>query len=289
MKKTALFTLMIASVSAGAVFYYFTDQQEMPQNQELSVKAASQQDTELDTASVQDTMAYLVSGTVELSIEEIQKNVADYNEERGVSIVDEQLFEKYLSYKYALQDIDNYENTSGISLESLQAMHQAILDLQSEFFTEEEILILFEHENRMRDLALQKLMLKQQGLDDQEYQSRLESELASQPEYVQASYHNQVLLTKLSNSDSLDEQGKYLSRSELVGEEGAERLEALDQQRNDFNSTLEGYFQEQNAILSDSSLTETEQQNLIAQLRTETFEPNQQKRVQALERIRASQ
>ncbi|MFA0707343.1 lipase secretion chaperone, partial [Vibrio sp. 10N.222.48.A3] len=174
-----------------------------------------------------------------------------------------------------------------ISAEDLRALNQALLDLQAQFFSESEISILFTHDNRMREIALEKLLLKQEGLDELEYQQRLESYLSEQPDYVQTSHQNQVLLPQLSSSEGLDEQGKYLKRSELVGEEATQRLEALDQQRADFDGALEIYFVERNDILNDSELSEIEQQETIAQLRTTHFQPEQRRRVEAIERIRS--
>lgn len=89
--------------------------------------------------------------------------------------------------------------------------------------------------------------------------------------------------------ESLDEQGKYLKRSELVGEEATQRLEALDKQRAAFEDSLEVYFAERNDVLNDSALSENEQQETIAQLRTEHFLPEQLRRVEAIERIRANE
>ena len=141
----------------------------------------------------------------------------------------------------------------------------------------------------MREIALEKLLLKQEGLDDSEYQQRLESYLSEQPDYVQSSHQNQVLLQQLSSSEVLDEQGKYLKRNELVGEEATQRLEALDQQRASFENSLDIYFSERNDILNDSALSEIEQKETIAHLREAHFQPQQLRRVEAIERIRAAE
>ncbi|MCL4107470.1 UNVERIFIED_CONTAM: hypothetical protein GTU68_011465 [Idotea baltica] len=234
-------------------------------------------------------MEYFVSGNTELTLEEIRDNVANHHEQSQAAVVDEALFAKYLDYKSALTALDVQFDTTSISAEDLRALNQALLDLQTQFFSESEISILFTHDNKMREIALEKLLLKQEGLEEQEYQQRLESYLSEQPDYVQASHQNQVLLQQLSNSEVLDEQGKYLKRNELVGEEATQRLEALDQQRADFENSLDIYFSERNDILNDSALSEIEQKESIAQLRTTYFQPQQLRRVEAIERIRAAE
>ncbi|MEZ9440549.1 lipase secretion chaperone [Vibrio atlanticus] len=294
MKKIAILSITtIALMSTAAVFLYLKKEDTSSYNnseQSASLfKVASQQDTEIDNASAKDMMEYFVSGNTELTLEDIRDNVAKHHEQSQAAVVDEALFAKYLEYKSALTSLDVQFDTTSISAEDLRALNQALLDLQAQFFSESEISILFTHDNRMREIALEKLLLKQEGLDESEYQQRLESYLSEQPDYVQTSHQNQVLLPQLSSSEGLDEQSKYLKRNELVGEEATQRLEALDQQRADFDGALEIYFVERNDILNESALSEIEQQETIAQLRTTHFQPQQLRRVEAIERIRAAE
>ncbi|MEZ9243405.1 lipase secretion chaperone [Vibrio lentus] len=294
MKKTAILSITtIALMSTAAVFLYLKKEDTSSYNNNAqsasSLKVSSQQDTEIDSASAKDMMEYFVSGNTELTLEEIRDNVANHHEQLQAAVVDEALFAKYLEYKSALTTLDVQFDTTSISAEDLRALNQALLDLQAQFFSESEISILFTHDNKMREIALEKLLLKQEGLEEQEYQQRLESYLSEQPDYVQASHQNQILLQQLSNSEVLDEQGKYLKRNELVGEEATQRLEALDQQRASFENSLDIYFVERNDILNDSALSEIEQKETIAQLREAHFQPQQLRRVEAIERIRAAE
>ncbi|MEZ8227255.1 lipase secretion chaperone [Vibrio splendidus] len=294
MKKTAILSITtIALMSTAAVFLYLKKEEISSYNNNeqsaSSLKVSSQQDTEIDSASAKDMMEYFVSGNTELTLEEIRDNVANHHKQSQAAVVDEALFAKYLEYKLALTSLDVQFDTTSISADDLRALNQALLDLQSQFFSESEISILFTHDNRMREIALEKLLLKQEGLDEPEYQQRLESYLSEQPDYVQTSHQNQVLLPQLSSSEGLDEQGKYLKRNELVGEEATQRLEALDQQRESFEGALEIYFVERNDILNDSALSEIEQKETIAQLREAHFQPQQLRRVEAIERIRAAE
>ncbi len=294
MKKTAILSITtIALMSTAAVFLYLKKEDTSSYNNNeqstSSLKVSSQQDTEIDSASAKDMMEYFVSGNTEFTLEDIRDNVAKHHDQSQGAVVDEALFAKYLEYKSALTSLDVQFVTTSISTEDLRTLNQALLDLQAQFFSQSEISILFTHDNRMREIALEKLLLKQEGLDESEYQQRLESYLSEQPDYVQTSHQNQILLQQLSSSEGLDEQGKYLKRSELVDEEATQRLEALDKQRAAFKGSLEVYFAERNDVLSDLTLSQTEQQETIAQLRTEHFLPEQLRRVEAIERIRAAE
>ena len=294
MTKTAIFSITtIALMSIAAVFLYVEkDDLKSNNNREQkgsSLKIASQQDTDIDTASTKDMMEYFVSGNTQLTLEDIRANVEKHYAQSQVAVVDEALFSKYIAYKSALASLDVGVNIVSISVEDLRLLNQALLDLQAQFFSEGEISILFTHDNRMREIALEKLLLKQEGLQGEEYQQRLELYMLDQPDYVQSSFTNQRLLQQLSNSEDMDQQDKYLLRNELVGEKAALRLEALDKQRADFEGTLEIYLTERNEILDDSVLSALEQQERVTQLRNTHFLPQEFRRVEAIERIRAAE
>ena len=294
MTKTAIFSITtIALMSIAAVFLYVEkDDLKSNNNREQegsSLKIASQQDTDIDTASTKDMMEYFVSGNTQLTLEDIRTNVEKHYAQSQVAVVDEALFSKYIAYKSALASLDVGVNIVSVSVEDLRLLNQALLDLQAQFFNEGEISILFTHDNRMREIALEKLLLKQEGLQGEEYQQRLELYMLDQPDYVQSSFTNQRLLQQLSNSEAMDQQDKYLLRSELVGEKAVLRLEALDKQRANFEGTLEIYLTERNEILDDSVLSALEQQERITQLRNTHFLPQEFRRVEAIERIRSAE
>lgn len=294
MTKTAIFSITtIALMSIAAVFLYVEkDDLKSNNNREQegsSLKIASQQDTDIDTASTKDMMEYFVSGNTKLTLEDIRTNVEKHYAQSQVAVVDEALFSKYIAYKSALASLDVGVNIVSVSVEDLRLLNQALLDLQAQFFNEGEISILFTHDNRMREIALEKLLLKQEGLQGEEYQQRLELYMLDQPDYVQSSFTNQRLLQQLSNSEAMDQQDKYLLRSELVGEKAALRLEALDKQRANFEGTLEIYLTERNEILDDSVLSALEQQERITQIRNTHFLPQEFRRVEAIERIRSAE
>ena len=84
-------------------------------------------------------------------------------------------------------------------------------------------------------------------------------------------------------------QEKYLARVDLVGEEGAERLQALDEQRASFTTSLDDYLEKRAEILDNNFLGEEEKKTEIAGLREQSFEQNQWRRIEALERIHDSE
>ncbi|MCV5333293.1 hypothetical protein OFD71_33990, partial [Escherichia coli] len=87
---------------------------------------------------------------------------------------------------------------------------------------------LFDEENRLRQLAIEKLVIKTYEQDSDSQQLLLNQALSEQPEYIQQSERNNTLTRQLDQTELLSSQDKYLARVELVGEEGAQRLQKLD-------------------------------------------------------------
>ncbi|WP_104025561.1 lipase secretion chaperone [Vibrio hyugaensis] len=277
MKKAALVIVSVVSlISVGAVYLY------QPQSAQ-PIKAHSQQDTTVDLSSQKDFFEYSLSSLGEQSLAEIKANVKTGESQSNSLGISAELFETYLAYKEALSKLEPFEGNS-LSLMELEQLNNTILSMQSEFFTDEQIAQLFDEENRLRQLAIDKLAIRETELDSNTQQQMLEETLASQPEYIQQSERNNALVVQLNQTSELESQDKYLARVDLVGEEGAQRLQALDDKRASFNASLDDYLEKRAVILSNDFLGEKEKKIEISGLREQSFEQKQWRRVEALER-----
>ncbi|EJB0368433.1 lipase secretion chaperone [Vibrio parahaemolyticus] len=282
MKKVALIAVPILSLlGVGAASLYVSDS---PQ----SKMAQSQHDTTIDLSSQKDFFEYSLSGLGEHSLEEIQENIEESISQQNSLGIDVELFQTYLAYKRALSKLELLEDTT-LSLNQLQRLNEAILNLQLEYFNDQHISQLFDEENRLRQLAIEKLAIKTYEQDSDSQQLLLNQALSEQPEYIQQSERNNALTRQLDQTALLSSQDKYLARVELVGEEGAQRLQTLDEQRAMFETELTNYLEKRADILDDEFLGREEKQLEIANLRKQSFETTQWRRIEALERIHDSQ
>ncbi|EGQ7682802.1 lipase secretion chaperone [Vibrio parahaemolyticus] len=282
MKKVALIAVPVLSLlGVGAASLYVSDS---PQPK----MAQSQHDTTIDLSSQKDFFEYSLSGLGEHSLEEIQENVEESISQQNSLGIDVELFQTYLAYKRALSKLKLLEDTT-LSLNQLQRLNEAILNLQLEYFNDQHISQLFDEENRLRQLAIEKLAIKTYEQDSDSQQLLLNQALSEQPEYIQQSERNNALTRQLDQTALLSSQDKYLARVELVGEEGAQRLQTLDEQRAMFETELTNYLEKRADILDDEFLGREEKQLEIANLRKQSFETTQWRRIEALERIHDSQ
>ncbi|HBH7888655.1 TPA: lipase secretion chaperone [Vibrio parahaemolyticus] len=282
MKKVALIAVPILSLlGVGAASLYVSDS---PQ----SKMAQSQHDTAIDLSSQKDFFEFSLSSLGEHSLEEIQENVEESISQQNSLGIDVELFQTYLAYKRALSKLELLEDTT-LSLNQLQRLNEAILNLQLEYFNDQQISQLFDEENRLRQLAIEKLAIKTYEQDSDSQQLLLNQALSEQPEYIQQSERNNALTRQLDQTALLSSQDKYLARVELVGEEGAQRLQKLDEQQATFETELTNYLEKRADILDDEFLGREQKQLEIANLRKQSFETTQWRRIEALERIHDSQ
>ncbi|EIO5095262.1 lipase secretion chaperone [Vibrio parahaemolyticus] len=282
MKKVALIAVPILSLlGVGAASLYVSDS---PQ----SKMAQSQHDTAIDLSSQKDFFEYSLSGLGEHSLEEIQENIEESISQQNSLGIDVELLQTYLAYKRALSKLEPLEDTT-LSLSQLQRLNEAILNLQLEYFNDQQIFQLFDEENRLRQLAIEKLVIKTYEQDSDYQQLLLNQALSEQPEYIQQSERNNALTRQLDQTALLSSQDKYLARVELVGEEGAQRLQKLDEQRATFETELTNYLEKRADILDDEFLGREQKLLEIANLRKQSFETTQWRRIEALERIHDSQ
>ena len=74
-------------------------------------------------------------------------------------------------------------------------------------------------------------------------------------------------------------------RENLVGAAAADRLEALDAQRADWNARMNAWFAERAAVLANAGLSEVDRATQVERLREQRFSPEERIRVEALEQI----
>ncbi|MGY5821851.1 lipase secretion chaperone [Vibrio chemaguriensis] len=285
MKKVALTTFILLSMfGVGALSLLQSDKQQ----EITSSHSQSQQDIAADVSSPKDFFEYSLSRLGEEDLDTIKAEVNDDTLAKQTLNIDAKLFQTYLSYKQALSALEPFEHNQ-LTIEQLTMLNEAILNLQLQYFSEVQIAQLFDEENRLRQLALEKLTIKKQASDIESQTHLLNQALSEQPDYIRESERNNALAEQLEQASQLDSQDKYIARVALVGDAGAQRLQKLDEQRTSFETQLATYLKQRQEILNRDFLGQDEKEAEIIALRKQSFDAAQWRRIEALERIHDSQ
>jgi lipase chaperone LimK len=280
MKRTFLIAGSVLILMAfGSVPYRLLTATTFPSLQD---KEIDQERVEVNLSTPKNYFDFSLSKLGEASLDQIRNTVQSQAKKTESIQIDEKMFEKYLQYKGALEELPP---SSTINLDYMISLDNQIKGLQLQFFTNDEIELLFGEENLLRQFAINKIQISQQELSHDERLSLLNTLISNMPEHIQQAEKNNQLITHLEKLSDLEGQNLHLRRKELVGSEGAARLADLDDQRQHFQSVLTDYFVERNEILSSQQFSNQDREAAIDYLRSQRFQKKDIRRVLALERI----
>lgn len=238
---------------------------------------------------------YFLTGLGRASPEVLRERLRTAVSERGLppAAVTEvlALFDQYLDYREALGGLESPGSGAG----SLWAAFEARYQLRREVLGPAVAEGLFAREEAIDRYALEKRAIMQdEQLTPQQRQRRLALIEQQLPADVrQAREQTRVALALRERTQALREAGAsetriHALRQEMVGAEAAERLSALERQREDWQQRLEAYRQERQRIASNQGLAPADREAALERLLAEHFDENEARRVRALERINAN-
>ncbi len=195
------------------------------------------------------------------------------------------LLDRYLTYRDRAQRVPAAATTPEERLQQLHALRRAVFGVA-------DAEALFADEDARDGVTVERLRLAADpSLSAEERQARVQALEAQLPESERAARNAALLPAQLARDEAQlraaggsDAEVRTL-REAAVGPEGADRLEALDRQRADWQARVDQYRAERDSIEQDVTRTPEERSAAIASLLAERFTPQEQIRVRALERI----
>ncbi|MEM7138031.1 MAG: lipase secretion chaperone [Myxococcota bacterium] len=191
------------------------------------------------------------------------------------------LYDDYLRYREVLGDLSRGSSPR----ESVEYIRGA----QKEIFGD-DVGALFGRENRLMEYDLSRSeVMTDPSLDRDERKRRLEQLDETLPAPLREMRGTMIRQRAASavvdqmRRDGLSEEEVFEYRADEFGDAAAERLQALDEQRARWDTRLEAYQAERDAIL-DLDLPEDEQALRLDELRTGHFEGPERLRIEALDR-----
>ncbi len=282
MKKIAFLTsILIFALCLIAIFFISPGPIDNRKPNEPKIESLT--GTEVDQDSSRKVMDYFLVTLGEQPLEKIKQQSTEFLTLDPSSKVNSQSFDQFIHYKKALSELEPVE-FEFLDYNTLLTIHHQLLEVQRSMFNQEEQRNYFADENLIREMALDKLKLKEQATSDSDFNYQWALYIEDKPDYIQRSDKNATLLQHLNTLDNYQDQNKHLSRVELVGEEAAIRLNKLDSNREIFNSKIKDYLLKRDDI-KNKDIGEGEKQQFIIELRNQSFSERNIRRVEALERI----
>lgn len=196
------------------------------------------------------------------------------------------LLEQYLDYKRELVLLEP-DLPQQPSLDALRQREMAVQALRARLFSAEVHQVFFAGEEHYNLFTLERLAIQRDvGLDSNAKGAALDRLRDSLPAELQASVLPQLHSELREQTANLQAAGGSAAqvqalRQLLVGNQAAERLQALDQQRQSWAQRLQRYQQETRAIDQHPGLSASDKASAIARLTEAQFDAQERLRLEA--------
>lgn len=204
------------------------------------------------------------------------------------------ILEGYLAWKENLAHISEAGGTSAdhLDLRAVQAQQQTVRDSCIQYLDRQVCTAFFARQKIHEDYVLDRLaVVRDDTLTTREKEQHLAALTASLPDAMQQTisqttgYQRLQRLTAKSHRDNQGTTDLRQIREQWVGTEATKRLEKLDARREIFDQRMAQWLELREALLNNASLSRSDRQQQVDQLRKEHFTAREQVRVQARERI----
>lgn len=237
-------------------------------------------------------LEYFLSLSGELPDEEIHQLIRQWAEDNAGPRAASDLLvllDRYNAYRQRFASGDYAASTEADITDKLRQRQQ----LREGIFGADAA-ALFADENRYDQFSLQRREILASDMSETEKEQAMQTLHASLPEQLATQYRQQHALSHLQETEqAIQEKGgnnadRFAYHQQTFGDEAALRLQSLAQQRQRWQQRYQDYAAQRDRILS-SGLSRQDQQQQLAQLRTDRFNETEQQRVSALDRLERNQ
>ena len=260
----------------GALPYFSASQQDTQINCQMRVDRSGRLSVNEQT---RDCFEYFITQYGEKSLDQIKADFKayigqSYKEPALSQILD--LWNRYMDYRERLGSLQA-PNLSQDEPQYYRAIFNSTQNLRKQFFSNYEIEGLFGTENTYHVYTLNRMdVVNDKSLSENEKAKKLKALFDELPEDWK---ENLEQINKLEDLRKLTADIKarggstaeiHDMRTNLVGPEATQRLEALDTQRANWKSSVNTYLNQRDGILN-SSMSDGAKQQAIQQLRSQHF------------------
>jgi lipase chaperone LimK len=204
------------------------------------------------------------------------------------------LFDDYVAYKFALTELEASlsapESYEVNDIERMRSQLQQMQDVRREYLPVDAVDAFFGFDEIYDDFMLARLEVQNnQQLTASEKQEQLNGLEQNLPQDVQTMRDetqriSQVfLLTEELSKKGATSEDVYAINEQEFGQEAALRLQELNEQRNQWQSRVDSYVNEKQAIKNDDSLTQSEVGEQLLILKDSQFSPAELAKLSAYE------
>lgn len=202
----------------------------------------------------------------------------------------EQILDSYLAYRDALGRIAQIQGDPAQNMAAIRQQKEQIAALRTQYMSREVIDAFFGDEDAYDRYTMARIeVMQDKSLSATEKAKRTAELLNTLPPHLKESVQT---LNKYQELTTLTDDWKARGgkpeelraiREQIVGAEATERLEALDQERAEWDKRINAYLQTRDTILKNPALSDAERQRQLNEIKNKDFTEQERVRVGAFE------
>lgn len=252
------------------------------------------------TPGLRDIFDYFLSALGEESLDVVVARINAYlasNLSASAAAQARTVLGNYLDYRESLAEVEQVGgvNANQLDLLAVQTQQDEVRALRQRYFDAGVNEAFFARDDALDRFAVARMnVLQDDNLSPEEQAAQLESLRQQLPIEMQqelddvSRYQDLRTLTQSWQEQGGNEADLRQIREQTVGAAAADRLEALEQERAEFDQRMQRWLGERQAILMNSALSETDREHQVEALRDQKFSDTELVRVRTLERIHDS-
>lgn len=251
----------------------------------------------LFSAAIKHRFEYFLSTMGEFPLEDVLQMVKGDIAANLTSPAKEQalkLFDDYVAYKYALVELEKtFEPSESYEVSNIERFRYQLEQLRNkrrEHLDSEAADAFFGFDELYDDFMLAQLEIQNnRQLTPTEKQQQIQALQDGLPEDVRQMREETERVSKVFElTEQMKEEGAsegevFDYNSQQFGQEAAQRLQALDENRQAWQNKVDNYLLEKSQILNDELLSHEEQLQEVKRISSERFTPLELKRLPAFE------
>lgn len=194
------------------------------------------------------------------------------------------VFTRYIEYKLALGEVKSAGHEQYMRSAHLADILQAVDDIRYQWFSEEEIALLFSEQQAHDNGALARLRIREDKSLSEADKNRLIAEsIAQLPESEQEAFQPSIQIRKAqqlrTETQGMTREQRLARLSAEFGQEAGQRLDNVYQQQDAWKTRVQDFRQQMASLQDDDALSSDERAEQIARLKSSLFNDRELKRL----------
>lgn len=230
----------------------------------------------------------LIAEVEDKSLHVLLDNLQQWMQQANLNLASQAMlqdvFSRYVKYKQALSEVKSAGHDAYMSSAHMTDILEAVENMRYEWFSEQEIALLFSSKQSHDNSALARLRIREDNSLSPAEKNRLIAEsIAQLPEAEQVAFEPSLQIRKAqqlkAETADMPREQRLARLSAEFGEEAGQRLDNVYAQQDAWKNRVQDFRQQLRSLQDDEQLSQQERDEQILALKSHLFDERERKRL----------